>query len=196
MMALFAILAGLPACVAAGAQSSPNPAVEITLTQAETIALANQPRLLAAQLRARSYAERVRGARAGYFPTVVFNATGVRVADAGTSTAAGAITTSAISDRFAYGGNLAQLVTDFGRTSALVESARAAAEAQADVATLTRAQVRLNVREVYYQVLGAEGGASRSKGSLGQSCPHFTSAFGVSTERIAIDAGCELREGT
>lgn len=119
-------------------------------------ALANQPRMLAAQLRARSSAERVREARAGYQPTVFFNATGVRVADAGTSTAAGNITTSAISDRFAYGGNLAQMVTDFGRTSALVSSARATANAQSEIATLTRAQVRLNVREAYYQVLGAE----------------------------------------
>jgi hypothetical protein len=44
---------------------------------------------------------------------------GVAVADTGTSTAAGALTPSSISDRFAYGGNLVQLVTDFGRTSAL-----------------------------------------------------------------------------
>jgi outer membrane protein len=136
------------------------------LEQAETAALANQPRMLAAQLRARSSAERVQEARAGYRPTVVFNVTGVRVADAGTSTAAGNITTSAISDRFAYGGNLAQTVTDFGRTNALVNSARATANAQAETATLTRAQVRLNVREAYYQVLGAEAVLQASQAAL------------------------------
>ena len=156
MLAMFAMFTGLPVYMAVGAQAGADAPASLTLTQAETTALANQPRMLAAQLRARSSAERVREARAGYLPTVAFNATGVRVADTGTSTAAGNITTSAISDRFAYGGNLAQLVTDFGRTSALVGSARATAEAQADVATLTRAQVRLNVREAYYQVLGAE----------------------------------------
>ena len=166
MMALFAILAGLPACMVAGAQPAADPSPELTLTQTETTALANQPRLLAAQLRARSYAERIREARAGYLPTVAFNATGVRVADTGTSTAAGNITTSAISDRFAYGGNLAQLVTDFGRTSALVGSARAAADAQSEVATLTRAQVRLNVREAYYQVLGAEAVLRAARAAL------------------------------
>ena len=128
--------------------------------------MANQPRMLAAQLRARSSAQRVREARAGYQPTVAFNATGVRVADAGTSTAAGNITTSSVSDRFAYGGNLAQMVTDFGRTSALVSSARATAEAQADMATLTRAQVRLNVREAYYQVLGAEAVLRAARAAL------------------------------
>jgi len=128
----------------------------LTLSQAEAAALANQPRMLAAQLRARASGERIREAKSGFLPTVGFNATEVRVADAGTATAAGNITTSSVSDRFAYGGNLAQLVTDFGRTSALVGSARSNAEAQSDLAALTRAQVRLNVREAFYRVLGAE----------------------------------------
>jgi outer membrane protein len=128
----------------------------LTLDQAETTALANQPRMLAAQLRARAFAQRIRETQSGFLPLVAFNTTGVKVADSGTSTAVGNITTSSVSDRFAYGGSLAQLVTDFGRTSALVGSARATAKAQNDIATLTRAQVRLNVREAYYQVLGAE----------------------------------------
>ena len=112
--------------------------------------------MLAAQLRARASSQRVLEARSAYFPILAFNATGVRVADPGTATAAGNITTSSISDRFAYGGNLSQLVTDFGRTGALVGSERSNAQAQADLATLTRAQVRLNVRDAYYQVLGSE----------------------------------------
>jgi outer membrane protein len=128
----------------------------LTLEQAESIALANQPRLLASQLRARASAERIRQARSGLLPTVQFNATGALVADVGTAAAVGNITTSALSNRFAYGGNLAQLVTDFGRTSALVSSTRDTAAAQNDLATLTRAQVRLNVREAYFRVLGAE----------------------------------------
>jgi outer membrane protein len=128
----------------------------MTLAQAESIAVANQPRLLAAQLRTRASAQRVREARSGLFPTIAFNATGVAVADTGTSTAAGALTTSSISDRFAYGGNLVQLVTDFGRTSALVGAERSLADAQKDMTTLTAAQIRLNVRSAYFQVMGAE----------------------------------------
>jgi outer membrane protein len=152
-MTLVVVVSGRTALFA---QTGTDSTAPLTLEQAETSALANQPRILAAQLRARASAERVRQARAGYQPTIAFNATGVRVADTGTSTAAGNITTSSLSDRFAYGGNLAQMVTDSGRTTALVSSARATAEAQADMATLTSAQVRLNVREAYYQVLGAE----------------------------------------
>jgi outer membrane protein len=131
-------------------------ATTLTLVQAESIAIENQPRLLAAQLRARAAAQRVREARSGLFPTIAFNATGVAVADTGTATAAGALTTSSISDRFAYGGNLVQLVTDFGRTSALVGAERSLADAQRDMTTLTAAQIRLNVRSAFFQVVGAE----------------------------------------
>ncbi|MEK6399008.1 MAG: TolC family protein, partial [Terriglobus sp.] len=134
-------------------QALPDP---MNLSQAESIAVAHQPRLLAAQLRARASAQRIRETRSGLQPFIAFNATGALVADTGSSTAAGNITTSAVSDRFAYGGTLSQLVTDFGRTSALVHSSRYQADAQNDMATLTRAQVRLNVQEAYYSVLGAE----------------------------------------
>lgn len=139
------------------AQLSPAPQSQsLTIEQAEAVALVNQPRMLAAQQHALAAREGIHQARSGYFPAAGFNATGVRVADPGTATAAGNITTSSISDRFAYGGNLSQLVTDFGRTSALVGAARDQANAQQDLAKFTRAQVRLNVREAYYQVLGAE----------------------------------------
>jgi len=135
------------------AQSLPNP---MSLSQAEGIAVTNQPRLLAAQLRARASSQRIRETRSGFQPLIAFNATGALVADTGSSTAAGNVTTSAVSDRFAYGGTLSQLVTDFGRTSSLVRTSRYQAEAQSDVATLTRAQVRLNVEQAYFNVLGAE----------------------------------------
>lgn len=133
-----------------------NTKTPLTLDQAENLAMTNQPRLLAAQLRARAAAEHIREARAGFSPTASFDATGAEAADTGTATAAGNLTTSSLSDRFAYGGKLSQLVTDFGRTHALVASERASSEAQADMTTLTRAQVRLNVREAYYAVLGEE----------------------------------------
>jgi outer membrane protein len=145
------------ACVCQVPVASTTPAgSKLTLAQAESTAIANQPRLLAAQLRSRASAQRIREARSGLLPTVVFNTTGVRVAGTGTSTAAGAITTSAISDRFAYGGNLVQMVTDFGRTSALIGTERSLADAKKNETTLTGAQVRLNVRRAYFQVMGAE----------------------------------------
>jgi len=128
----------------------------LTLAQAESIAAANQPRILAAQLRTRASEQRIREVRSALLPTVGFSATGVRIADTGTSTAAGNITTSSISDRFAYGGNLVQMVTDFGRTNALVGTERSLAEAEKEEATFTGARIRLNVHRAYFQVIGAE----------------------------------------
>jgi outer membrane protein len=140
----------------APAQTLASASSALTLDQAESIAIANEPLLLAAQLRARAAAQRIREAHSGLLPTVAFNATGAAVADTGAATAAGALTTSSVSDRFAYGGTLTQLVTDFGRTSALIGSQRSLAEAQRDATTLTGAQIRLEVRRAYFQVLGAE----------------------------------------
>jgi outer membrane protein len=172
-------------------QTAPVAVEPLTLAAAETTGLANQPRMLAAQFRARAFEQRTREASSGYFPTVGFNATGVRVADTGTSTAAGALTTSSVSDRFAYGGNLTQLVTDFGRTSALVGSARSSAQAQNDLATLTRAQVRLNVREAYFEVLGAEAvlRAARAAQDNRHLIARQLAALAQSQLRSTVDVG-------
>jgi outer membrane protein len=178
-------------------QTTPNPfspaetsvATTLTLAQAESIAVANQPRLLAAHLRTRAATQRVREARSGLFPTVAFNATGVAVADTGTSTAAGALTTSSISDRFAYGGNLVQLVTDFGRTNALVRAERSLVDAQKDMTTLTAAQIRLNVRSAYFQVMGAEAVLHAAQEALGnrQLIVRQISALAGSQLRSTLD---------
>lgn len=146
-------------CANLPAQSPTEPrtaATPLTLDQAEATALKNQPRLAAAELRARSVGQQMSEARSAYRPTANFLASGAMVADTGTAVAAGALTTSSVSDRFAYGGSLAELVTDFGRTSALVGAAKSRTEAQQAMATYTRAQVRLAVRQAYYNVLGAE----------------------------------------
>ncbi len=169
--------------------SPETPVTTLTLHQAETIAIANQPRILAAQLRARAAAQRIKEARSGLFPTLAFNVTGAEVADTGTTTAAGALTTSAISDRFAFGGNLVQLVTDFGRTSALVGTERSLAEAQKDLTTLAGAQIRLNVRAAYFQVLGAEAvlHAAREAQANRQLIVRQISALAQSQLRSTLD---------
>jgi outer membrane protein len=152
----FLVTAKIGVCQMPAALAPHDAGMTLILAQAESIAIANQPRILAAQLRSQASSQRIREVRAGLLPTVAFNATGVTVADTGTSTAAGAITTSSISNRFAYGGNLVQMVMDFGRTTALIGSERSLAEAQKNVETLTGAQIRLNVRRAYFQVMGAE----------------------------------------
>ena len=104
----------------------------------------------------RASAKVVNEAQSAYYPTVVGNVTGTLVADPGTAIAAGILTTSSISNRFATGGALLQMVTDFGRTAALVHTAQFQAKAQGQAAIETREQVLLEVTGAYFYVLGSE----------------------------------------
>ena len=161
----------------------------LTLEVAEDAALKNQPRIAAAEFRRQAAQQKVVEGRSSFLPTAVFNATGVRVADPSTSTAAGALTTSSISDRFAYGGTVTQLVSDFGRTSALVSSARYRVQSQADLVTLNRAQVRLAVRQAYCGVLGAEAVLRAAKQALANRhlITHQITALANSQLRSTLD---------
>ena len=100
----------------------------LTLAEAEARALKNQPRLLAAQLRAQAAGKRITESRSAYFPQAVANLTAVQ-ANGDSAVAAGAITTSSISTRAAGGASLVQMITDFGHTSNRVQSARFEAKA-------------------------------------------------------------------
>jgi outer membrane protein len=128
----------------------------LSLSQAEAIALRNHPRIASADLRARASTELVDEARAAYYPTIAGNFTATAVADPGTAIAAGNLTTSSISNRVAVGASLLQMVTDFGRTSALVHATQFQAKAQGQAANETRAEVLLGVERAYFTALGSE----------------------------------------
>jgi outer membrane protein len=163
----------------------------LTLRDADSIGLANQPRIQAAELRAAAAGQLVNEARSAYLPTLSANATGTVAGDRGTAVAAGALTTSSLSDRFAYGGGLLQLITDFGRTSALVASAHYGHVAQEQQATWTRAQVVLNVDEAYYSVLSAEAvlRAARQALTSRQLTAHQVSELAQSRLKSTLDVG-------
>jgi len=138
-------------CLKAAAQAP----VNLTLADAQKIALQNEPRLASAGLVARAAGQVVKQARSAYFPTLAGNLTGVG-AEEGTAVAAGALTTSSLSSRIAGGVVVNQLVTDFGRTSNLAGSAKLRAQAQDQNVVTTRAQILLNVQQAYYAALAAE----------------------------------------
>jgi outer membrane protein len=127
----------------------------ITLAQAEEAAIRNHPRLASADLNARAAKERVREARAAFYPTLSANVTGVG-AEHGSAVEAGALTTSSLYSRAAGGVFLNQIVTDFGRTSSLARQASQLAAARSANADATLAEVLLEVRLAYSQALGAD----------------------------------------
>src|SRR5262249_48290693 len=69
---------------------------------------------------------------------------------------AGALNNPSVFDRFATGVIASQLVTDFGRTSDLVQTQKLRAGAQEQDITLVRAEVLLDVDRAYFETLRAQ----------------------------------------
>ncbi|HZS53894.1 MAG TPA: TolC family protein [Bryobacteraceae bacterium] len=160
-MCIFMGSAGLGSQIVASAQTS----TPLTLAQAEALALKNHPRIASAGLNAEAAGKVVNEARSAYFPIIAANVTGADAVQ-GTTVAAGALTTSSLSTRFASGMSLLQMVTDFGRTSHLVRSSRLRAEAANDNVALIRAEVLLDVRVAYFAALGSEAVRKAAQAAL------------------------------
>jgi outer membrane protein len=127
----------------------------LTLREAEARALSNHPQVLAGQYVAQAGAEVTREARSVYFPTVSGAVTGVESKD-GSRIAAGGLNNPIILDRLAGGVAFSQLLTDFGRTSDLVQTASLRAEALQQNAVTDRADVLLRVDRAYFAALRAQ----------------------------------------
>lgn len=127
----------------------------LTLADAEARALKAQPRLLAARYRTQATDERVIQARSNYFPQVFGNLTGVE-ANGDSAVSAGALTTSSLSTRLAAGASLVQLITDFGRTTNELRSARSAAKAAGADEESVRQSVLMQVQQAYFAAEAAE----------------------------------------
>jgi outer membrane protein len=141
----------LAVCGTASAQTSP----VMSLPQAQEIALRNHPRIASAALAAQASVSAIQEARSAYYPTVSANVTGVGT-NPGSVLSAGAVTTSSIYNRAATGVVANQLLSDFGRTRSLEQSARLRSASQSQNVIATRAQVLVEVRAAYYQALAAE----------------------------------------
>jgi len=133
-------------------QSSAPPAKQLTITQAEAIALQNNPQITVGKLIALQAHELVRETRSAYYPTVDLNVTGV-TSDPGSRIAAGSLTNPTVYPRAAGGAQVSQLITDFGRTPNLVSSSEYQAKAQEQNAVATKQQIILAVDQAFYNVL-------------------------------------------
>lgn len=140
----------------------------LTLAQAEQLALKSHPRIASARLNAQAARKVVDEARSAYFPTLAANVTGTDALE-GTVVAAGALTTSSLSTRFASGMSLLQMVTDFGRTSHLVRSSRLRAEAANENIARVRAGILLDVQVAYFASLGSEAVLKAANAALENS---------------------------
>jgi outer membrane protein len=138
-------------CTAAWSQT---PAV-VSLVQAQEIALHNHPRIASAALAAQASGFVVKEVDSAYYPTLSANVTGVG-SEHNSVLSAGFVTTSSIYNRAASGVVASQLLTDFGRTTSLEQSAKLRNASQNQNVSNTRAQVLVEVQQTYYQALASE----------------------------------------
>src|SRR5215472_11955780 len=127
----------------------------LTLPQAEDLAVKNHPQIKAALLAAAAANQVTVQARAADYPTFFGSVTAAGAID-NSRLAAGNLNNPIIYNRISTGITASQLISDFGRTSALVLSARQRAEAQQDTATATRAAILLQLDAAFYSALRAQ----------------------------------------
>jgi len=143
----------LAACLFTGSLWAQQP-MALSLSDAEKLAIQNNPKFAAARLNAAASYQVPLEFRAGLLPTVSGAVTGVG-ADSGSRLAAGGLNNPVVYNRVASGLLVSQLVTDFGRTGSLIASADLRAQAQDQVAETARADILVVTARSYFAVLRA-----------------------------------------
>jgi outer membrane protein len=131
------------------------PGPQLSLQDAEGMALKNHPQILASQdvyLRANQITTEVRSA---YYPAINGEITGAQ-ANLNSRLGAGVLNDPRLFNHFGSGITLSQLITDLGRTPNLVANAKFQARASQADYQATRYDVILNVDQAYYEVLLAQ----------------------------------------
>jgi Outer membrane protein len=144
-------------CIAAAAVGSvcAQGTLHLTLQQAEKLAIANNPRFASSKFTAAAAGQVPNELRSNLQPTLFGSVTGVG-ADSGSRLAAGGLNNPVVYNRLGSGLTISQLITDFGRTGSLVESAKLRAQAQDRVTDSTRAEILLATDRAYFGVLRAQ----------------------------------------
>ena len=133
----------------------PTGAMRLTRTQAEQLALKNNPRISVGRLLALAQHQVYREARSAELPT--FNGV-ITAADAneGSRVGAGPLNAPRLLTHAGGGVTLSQLITDFGRTYNLVASAKLAEKAQNANALATTEDIVLATDQAFYNALQAQ----------------------------------------
>jgi outer membrane protein len=136
--------------------------LKFTLAEAEAYALQNHPQIASAQLTADAVRQQIREARSAFFPQIYGESTSVYAPyddTTGASTrlaALGGLNNPTIYSRQSDGVVVNQLLTDFGHTYDLTESAKFRANAAGDRVNVARAVVILAVDRTYFDLLRAQ----------------------------------------
>jgi outer membrane protein len=140
---------------AAAPTSAQRKPVPLTRSQAEAIALKNNPRITISKLSALIARQYVREARSALLPNANVSLTAVD-ANPGSRLTAGALNNPTLFPRAGAGAAVSQLITDFGRTTNLLESAEERSKAEDMNSAATTADITLAVDRAFFSVLDTD----------------------------------------
>jgi len=140
---------------AAQAPPAPGGVMSLSRTQAEQLAIKNNPRVSVGRLLALAQHQIYREARAAELPNVNGAITAVDAKE-GTRIGAGTINTPLLLEHAGAGVTLSQLITDFGRTFNLVSASRLLEKAQNASAVATTDEIALATDQAFYNALQAQ----------------------------------------
>jgi outer membrane protein len=161
------VVAVLLVCLSASRSIAQQQPPSLSLKEARQIALANRPLVRAANLSVAGARQNTIQVQSARYPQLSASITAVdayretttqdgKEVTLDTRIAAGGLNNPTILRRESNGLFLSQLITDFGRTANLVESAKFAETAQQQQANATRAQVILETSDAYFAALEAQ----------------------------------------
>jgi outer membrane protein len=135
--------------------AGPNGVVRLTRTQAEQIAIKNNPQISVGRLLALAQHQIYRETRSAELPNFNGAATAVD-ANEGSRIGAGSLTASRLLEHSGAGFTLSQLITDFGHTVNLVSSSKLQEKAQNANALATTEDIVLATDQAFYNALQAQ----------------------------------------
>jgi outer membrane protein len=133
----------------------PNGVMRLTRTEAEQLAIKNNPRITAGRLLALAQHQVYRETRSALLPSVTGELT-VSYANEGSRIGIGGLNAPRLLDHAGGGVVFSQLLTDFGRTVNLVSSSKLREKAQNAGALATTEDIVLATDQAFYNVLQAQ----------------------------------------
>jgi len=128
------------------------PGYKLTIQEAESLGLRNNPQITVGRLQALQAHQYVQETRSALLPLVNLNLTAVE-SDPGGRLSAGYLTSGRIFPRAAGGIAVSQLITDFGHTTNLVSSSQYQAKEADENAVATKQDIILAVDQSFYNSL-------------------------------------------
>ena len=139
-----------------------DPSQRLTRTDAEQMAIKNNPRISVGRLIALAQHQVVRETRAAELPTALASVT-AEDAEQATRISAGTLTASRLFEHAGAGASATELITDFGKTRNLVLSSKLQEKAQNASALATVEDIVLATDQAFYNALQAQALLSVAK---------------------------------